>query len=199
MLLFSQAIWQVLASELAWECPWTPVILAKIELSTESSSSIEVELDKERTWEGGGMISERVKGCLSSLTNEVEDWLHGRPPNLNDLLSWPSDGRCDDGAGEASKLTTISFHRQHCQCHCSIRPILKMRTVQEYQQDLNQNWNKIEIGFLPWKCFVKHDGWLLDINLKKLRIKVQRSRVIFTHSSFIKLHRSNWNGWDIRM
>ena len=32
------------------------------------------------------MISERVRGCLSSLATEVEDWLSGRPPNLNDLL-----------------------------------------------------------------------------------------------------------------
>ena len=30
--------------------PWTPVILAKIKLRTESSSSIEAELNKEWTW-----------------------------------------------------------------------------------------------------------------------------------------------------
>ena len=60
-------------------------MLEKIELSTESSSSIEVELDKERTCEEGGIMSERVKGCFSSLANE--DWLRGRLPNMNDLLS----------------------------------------------------------------------------------------------------------------
>ena len=85
------------------------VILAKIELRTELSSSIEVELDKERTCEGGKIMSDNVKGCLSSLANKVEDWLCGRLPNMNDLLSSPSDGCCEDGVGEADELDEDFF------------------------------------------------------------------------------------------
>jgi hypothetical protein len=79
------------------------VILAKIELRTELPSSIELELDKERACEGGGIMSESVRGCLLFVVNEVEDWLRGRPLNLKDRLSSPSEleGSCEDGAGEA--------------------------------------------------------------------------------------------------
>ena len=55
------------------------------------------------------MMSDSIRGCLSSLANEVEDWLCGRLPNLNDLLSLPSDGRCEDGAGKADELDEDFF------------------------------------------------------------------------------------------
>ena len=87
LLLFSQANCHALASELARDLPWTLVILAKIELSIELSLSIKVELDKEQTWEGGGIMSKSVNGCFLSLANKIEGWLGGRLLNLNDLLS----------------------------------------------------------------------------------------------------------------
>jgi hypothetical protein len=66
-----------------------PVIVVKMEFRTVRghSSSIMVELDKERACTRSGMISERINGCFSSLANEIKDWLCERLPNLNNLLS----------------------------------------------------------------------------------------------------------------